>query len=169
METLTLADLKKQTAARLAGQPVDVRDRDPYLKGRVGQAHNHNGRAVVDVSPSLDDSTWLHVFLHECGHIKHDFENIPPTGKAALPPGSVNPTPLDVLQRQYHPRILAEESRAEKAALEWGEYAEKNYKRYGRADYPVLWRKLLALRDYTEPVEVKSRVKPKPNPWANYP
>lgn len=117
--------LSEKVARHLAGRPVTVRFRRPYLRGYDGMAYNDRKRgAVVDVSPELSEADALRLFLHEVAHIKTDWAEMAPSSLADKPPASVEPSRRFVQNHKVDPS----EPAADKQAREWLEWAEKKAK-----------------------------------------
>lgn len=121
MRVLNYPEQAARVARHLAGRPVILRDRAPYLKGVLGMLYNHQGRAVIDISPELEELSSLRMFLHEVSHLKRDFPTLPESSYALLEPASVSPV-RGALERLAQD---ASEEPAERLARSWFQYAEK--------------------------------------------
>ena len=117
--------LLEKAARRLAGRPVTVRIRQPYLKGYQGMAYNDRQKgAVIDLAPELGEAAALRLFLHECAHIRQDWAEMAPSSYADYPSSSVVPTRSFVAGHQVDPA----EAGADVQAAAWLKFADQNTK-----------------------------------------
>jgi len=112
----TVYDLMVQTAFKLAGKPVRVRfQHNEGLKGVCRK--DNSGITVIDIEPELQffsEQEFLRVFLHECSHALND---------------NFIPMELEVSDRIPVAETIIynlKETRADKQAKEWLQFAEEN-------------------------------------------
>lgn len=70
MNNTELKSLCERVGTRLTGKPCLVRFQEPAWKGAKGTACKRNRTAVIDILPGLNSVEFLHVLLHELGHVK---------------------------------------------------------------------------------------------------
>jgi hypothetical protein len=118
---LSLYDL---VARHLAGRPVEIQWRQPYCDDFIGLAVREAKKAVIQIAPDLDSQEKLRVFLHECAHVRLDYDRLSQSGDHKKEPGSYYlPDP-----KAYHKLIEKRENPVDSWAAYWLNYAEMSAK-----------------------------------------
>jgi hypothetical protein len=118
-------NLCEQVAEQLTGRKVDVRFQDPPYKTALGCViKNMAGEAIVYIRPSIFDDEEVNVLLHECGHIRAHWSQIPASNSANLEPRSVA---NDQVTRLGGAAYMDKEDEADKLKDEWIAYANSKF------------------------------------------
>ena len=72
--------LYDRVAKRLTGRTCEVEFRQPYLSGTRGIAAREGDTGIIHIKPDLDPEQKLKTFLHECAHIRLDWNMLPTNG-----------------------------------------------------------------------------------------
>ena len=137
-----------EVAEHLAGRPVEVRLRQPFISEANGLTLREGQKAVIDVDPTNPEAELLRVFCHEAAHAKLHFPSIPESSISEAP-GSHNFTEYGFKAAVNDPR----EPQADKQAAEWLRYADQQAGLYERRGHGWLESRLLALKVW--PVDVQ--------------
>ena len=135
-------ELLRQVAKHLTGRAVMVRWQEPIWSNASGACYKSlSGDCIIDVNPGATDP--LYTFLHECAHIRADFDDMAPSDYWQCEPGSqVLPQP-----QRVELRALPRENLADMIARIWLDYAKQNAWKYYSAQNR-LEAELRALLDY---------------------
>ncbi len=116
---MTDKQLLTETAQHLAGKPVVIRMRAPFLVGASGLAHKTTeGLPVVDIRPGMTPEATLKFYLHELAHVRLGHAL---TYTTDLEPDSKSFTPTGAAIHDADP----DEAAAEKQAAAWSDYCQK--------------------------------------------
>lgn len=120
---MDLNELMEAVATHLAGKPVMVRLRDPQYAGLSGVTHKATtGQIVVDVKSTLDNDTFLRVFLHEVAHAKMHARGFAESN-VNQPAGSIPRQPSTAAVKA---RDRQQEREAELLACKWLAWARRH-------------------------------------------
>ena len=142
MAIKTFHELVQTVANHLAGRAVIIRWQKPAEKHLLAAAFKANGRAVIEITPCLDNRTFVTALAHEAAHIRYQFSGMVDLAQAQ-PPAQPTAAHLVGMKKQAY---QTNEEQADFATRLWMAKAAPVAKYLEGSEAEVLLRALLTIK-----------------------